>query len=150
MSAAGSATDALPRCANRLVAVAPLLMREFRTEMRRVAPRDLSVPLFRALILADIRPGASVSDLAGHLGVTLPTASVAVAKLAARGLLVEAVPGRRPSLRLTEAGQRLVEQARVSTTQALAQRLAQLPAEVLPGIEQALNLLEQALSPPPT
>jgi MarR family transcriptional regulator for hemolysin len=144
-STPGNADPALHGCASRLVAVAPLLMREFRAEMRRSAPHDLSVPLFRSLILAANRPGATVSDLANHLGVTLPTASVAVARLAARGLLAEPAPGKRRSLQLTPDGARMVEQARVHTTAAFEQRLGALPPATLAAIEHALAALEAAL-----
>ena len=140
---------ALRACANRLVAVAPLLMREFRAEMRRSAPADLSVPLFRSLILAAVQPGASVSDLANHLGVTLPTASVAVSKLAARGLLSPAAAGQRRSLQLTAGGAEVVEQARANTTLAFEQRLSHLPTTDLALIEHALALLDRALCGPP-
>jgi MarR family transcriptional regulator for hemolysin len=131
------------------VAVAPLLMREFRAEMRRSAPHDLSVPLFRSLILAGNRPGATVSDLANHLGVTLPTASVAVGKLAARGLLQTPAEGQRRSLQLTRSGAQVVEQARQNATLAFEQRLASLPAQALGQIDAALAALENALGGTP-
>ncbi|MEY4748694.1 MAG: hypothetical protein RIQ60_908 [Pseudomonadota bacterium] len=120
-------------------------MREFRAEMRRAAPADLSVPLFRALLLAARQPGASVSDVANHLGVTLPTASVAVSKLTARQLLQPSAAGQRRALHLTQEGAVLVEQARATTTHAFAQRLTGLEAPDLQQIEQALALLESAL-----
>jgi MarR family transcriptional regulator for hemolysin len=136
----------LKACATRLVSVAPLLMREFRAEMRRSAPADLSVPLFRSLILARSRPGATVSDLANHLGVTLPTASVAVAKLGARGLLQPAVPGQRPKLLLTPAGAELVQRARGEATSAFERRLGGLAPDALRHIDAALVALEAALA----
>jgi MarR family transcriptional regulator for hemolysin len=147
-AAAGPSGDAatLSACATRLVSVAPLLMREFRAEMRRSAPADLSVPLFRSLILASSRPGATVSELANHLGVTLPTASVAVAKLGARGLLEPAAPGQRPRLLLTPAGAEVVHRARSETTSAFERRLSGLDNDALQRIDAALVALESALA----
>ncbi|MEY2686991.1 MAG: hypothetical protein RL375_1189 [Pseudomonadota bacterium] len=124
-------------------------MREFRAEMRRSAPADLSVPLFRSLILANGRPGASVSDLANHLGVTLPTASVAVDKLGARGLLQAAEPGQRRKLLLTPAGAELVERARGDATSAFERRLGGLAPDQLRQIDAALVALESALTAVP-
>jgi MarR family transcriptional regulator for hemolysin len=146
--AADNADDAstLAACATRLVSVAPLLMREFRAEMRRSAPADLSVPVFRALILAGSRPGATVSDLANHLGVTLPTASVAVTKLAARGLLQPTTPGERPSLLLTPAGAEMVHRARSDATSAFERRLGGLAPDALRQIDAALVALDAALA----
>jgi MarR family transcriptional regulator for hemolysin len=150
-AATGPSGDAamLSACATRLVSVAPLLMREFRAEMRRSAPADLSVPLFRSLILASSRPGATVSDLANHLGVTLPTASVAVAKLGARGLLEPAASGQRPRLLLTPAGAEVIHRARSETTCAFERRLAGLDNDALQRIDAALVALESALALPP-
>ena len=80
-------TDAAQACAQAVLAQVPLLMREIRAAMRQAAPDGLTVPQFRALLFAQREPGGTVGALAAHLGVTLPTASVAVAALVARQLL---------------------------------------------------------------
>jgi deoxyinosine 3'endonuclease (endonuclease V) len=86
-----------------------------------------------------------VSDLASHLGVTLPTASVAVAKLTARGLLATPGQGERRKLLLTPAGADLVERARADATAAFERRLEQLAPTTLQQIDDALRALEAAL-----
>jgi MarR family transcriptional regulator for hemolysin len=139
-SSAVGARHASRACATRLLEVVPALMREIRSEMRRSAPSALSVPSFRALIFAHTCPGASITELAEHLGVTLPTASVAVDKLAARGLLLTARSAgqRRRSLHLSAEGEQLVRHARQHTVRALAARLHRLPAAQLGALAQGL------------
>jgi DNA-binding MarR family transcriptional regulator len=137
-------------CARRVLSAVPPLMQEIRAEMRNAAPAGLSVPQFRVLVYAGNHPGASVSDIAAHLGVTLPTASVAVDRLVRQGLL-QAPPTpdnrRRRSIELTAAGTHAVSHALASTTDAFAQRLADLNPQDLALVRQALVLLEQQLAP---
>ena len=71
-------------CAQAVLAQVPLLMREIRSAMRQAAPEGVGVPQFRSLLFAQREPGGSVSALAGHLGVTLPTASATVTSLVTR------------------------------------------------------------------
>jgi DNA-binding MarR family transcriptional regulator len=137
-------------CARRVVGALPPVMQEIRTQMRQAVPAGLSVPQFRVLILAQRRPGASVSDVASHLGVTLPTASVAVDRLVRQGLLtIEVAPEnrRRRSIGLTSEGTRVVTQAQARTTRALADRLQPLSPQQLALLQEAMSLLEDRLAP---
>ncbi len=125
-------------------------MQEIRAEMRSAAPEGLSIPQFRALIFARNHPGASVSEIAAHLGVTLPTASVSVDRLVRQGLLeAPVVPDnrRRRSVGLTPAGAQLVERAWSATTDAFARRLGGLSADELQLVQRALALLEEHVAP---
>jgi DNA-binding MarR family transcriptional regulator len=118
--------------------------------MRGAAPAGMSVPQFRMLIFARNRPGASVTDVASHLGVTVPTASVAVDRLVRPGLLeAPQTPDnrRRRSIVLTPVGARAVDRALGSTTDAFAQRLAALSTPELQLVQQALALLQRELAP---
>ena len=138
-------------CAQAVLSQVPELMREIRTAMRRAAPSGLSVPQFRALLFAQRQPGAGVSELATHLGVTLPTASVAVSTLARRGLLaVGADPQdkRRRTLALTRAGAAVVDAAWAQTEADFSERLAALPAAQLNQVRSALHLLSTCLTRP--
>lgn len=138
-------------CARRVIAVVPPLMREIRSEMRRAAPAALTVPQFRILIFARHHPGASISDVAAHLGVTLPTASVAVDRLVRQALLqAPQTPDnrRRRSLDLTPEGARIVADAMNATTAAFARRLAALDAADRALVEQALAVLERHVLQP--
>lgn len=146
MAAAESSLD----CARRVLSSVPPLMQEIRAEMRNAAPEGMSVPQFRVLVYAGNHPGASVSDVALHLGVTVPTASVAVDRLVRQGLL-DAPPTpdnrRRRSIGLTDSGREAVSRALACTTEAFARRLAGLARHELDMVQQALALLEQELSP---
>jgi DNA-binding MarR family transcriptional regulator len=120
--------------------------------MRAAAPPGLSVPLFRALIFARSRPGASVSELAAHLGVTLPTASVTIDKLVEQDLLQSLdAPGSRRTraLHLTPAGQEAVARAWTHTTDVVAGRLEGLDGADIERIMHTLALLERRLLPDP-
>src|SRR5262252_4347484 len=121
-------------------------MREIRSEMRQSAPAALSVPSFRALIFAHVNPGGSLTELATHLGVTLPTASVAVDKLTARGLMLAPREGngqRRRTLYLSAQGQRVVRRAMEHTVKALGARLQSLPVGQLESLQRSLAALSE-------
>jgi len=138
------ATRASLACARQVLDAVPLLMREIRSEMRQSAPAALSVPSFRALIFAHMNPGGSVTELAVHLGVTLPTASVAVDKLTARGLMLaprEDSGQRRRTLYLSAQGERVVRRAMEHTVQALGARLQSLPSGQLENLQRGLAAL---------
>lgn len=113
-------------CADEVLACIPAVMRFIRREMRGHRGERLSVPQFRALIFARLHEGASLSALAEHLGLSLPTASRMADQLVRRGLL-ERRPGtadrRRVALRLTRRGARVYEDARRATRAAIAREL---------------------------
>ena len=57
--------------ASKLVEVIPLVMRAIRSHMRANRALDLSVPQYRALGFVVRHPGASLSQVAEHQGLTL-------------------------------------------------------------------------------
>src|SRR5574337_1139852 len=71
--------------AAQVMAVLPRVMDAMRRAMRAQLDGPLTVPQFRGLNFIDLRPGSSVSDLAGFLGVSLATASAMVDRLARAG-----------------------------------------------------------------
>jgi DNA-binding MarR family transcriptional regulator len=136
-------------CARQVLDVVPLLMREIRSEMRQSAPAALSVSSFRALIFTHINPGSSLTELAAHLGVTLPTASVAVDKLKARGLMLASREGggqRRRTLFLSALGERVVRRAMDHTVNALGARLQSLPIGRLETLQRCLAELSDRVA----
>jgi DNA-binding MarR family transcriptional regulator len=139
-------------CAQAVLASVPELMREIRLAMRQAAPDGLSVPQFRALLFAQRQPGGGVGDLAAHLGVTLPTASVAVSTLAGRGLLTvltDPADRRRRVIHLTPSGAAVVDSAWSQTRDGFAARLDALPAGRLNELRMALLTLSASLKPLP-
>jgi DNA-binding MarR family transcriptional regulator len=102
-------------CAESIVDVVPLVMRAIQAEMRSARTRGLSVPQFRALAYIDYHPGASLSDVAEHVGLTLPSTSKMIDGLVARELVARdvcAVDRRRIALALTERGRSVLDSAR--------------------------------------
>ena len=105
-------------CAAALIEVVPLVMRALRAEMRRHRSADLSVPQFRVLAFVDRRRGATLSEVAEHIGLTLPSASRMVDGLVARNLLTRGIsPSDRRfvALALTAQGRSRLESARRAT-----------------------------------
>ncbi len=67
--------EKLDECARQLLDTTPQIMRFIRAEMRSHRGHDLSVPQFRTLTFINRNPEASLSNLANHLGLTLPSTS---------------------------------------------------------------------------
>ncbi len=131
--------------------VVPAVMRVIRAEMRLRGGRFASVPQLRALGLAHRRPGASLTDVAVHLGVTPATASVLVDRLVRRGLVHrDSHPDerRRISLTLTRAGSQHLRAARTATRRRLAEILGALPAPDRATISAGVSLLRHAFGSP--
>ena len=68
MKFSASASD----CAAHLLEIVPAVMRTIRGQMRSHSAAELSVVQFRALAFLNRRAGASLSDLAEHIGLSLP------------------------------------------------------------------------------
>ena len=90
----------------------PLFMHAFRQEMRRNRPADMSVPQFRALMIMHHHAGASLTLVADHLGLALPTASKLIDGLVKRQLVARETSTedrRRATLCLTAEGETTLE-----------------------------------------
>lgn len=134
-------------CALEVMETVPTVMRFIRGEMRRQGAIDLSVPQFRTLTFLNRHPGASLSDLAEHLGVTRATASATVERLVRRGLVNRAddpQERRRLVLTLTVDGCEHLQQAREAARSSVAGMLAELSDAKLLQIAQGLALLREA------
>ena len=131
-------------CAGRILEVAPAVMRAIRAEMRSHRAPDISVSQFRALVFINRREGASLWDLAEHIGLTLPSISKMVDVLVARNLVKrEAHPRdrRRLTLALTRRGRAMQKSARAATQRFLAARLATARASDRAVVAQAMAVL---------
>jgi DNA-binding MarR family transcriptional regulator len=137
-------------CAQDILEVAPLIMRAIRAEMRRRRGFDLSVPQFRTLAYLNYYQGASLSDAAEFIGLTLPSMSKLVDGLVARQLVTRELAAsdrRRVMLALTPAGQATFQATRAATQAFLAQRLAELPAEERAVVTEAMRILRPLFTP---
>ena len=138
-------------CAQEVLEVIPLVMRTIRAEMRRHRTADLSVPQFRTLAFVDRNGNASLSDVAEHIGLTLPSVSKIVDGLVTRKLVTrQTAPEdrRRMTLALTTRGRSALQATREATRACLAEDLATLTERERETIMQAMTILRPVYTPP--
>jgi DNA-binding MarR family transcriptional regulator len=135
-------------CSAQLIEVTPVIMRRIRNEMRRRTMQDMTMPQFRALGYIKAHPGTSVSDVADHLGFTLPSASKLVQHLVAQKVVVrrDAEDRRRVCLSLTQEGITALAKARLETQLQLTESLGSLTQKELSAVSTALSILNMAFS----
>lgn len=137
--------DALA-CAGDVIEVMPIVMDAFRAAMRDHIGGGLSVPQFRCLNFVGENPGASVSDVAGFMGVTLATASATSDRLARAGWLqADVAPDdrRRLQLTITGAGRDLLARMRLAARRDLAGKLDGLAPDALKRARAGLAALRE-------
>ena len=137
---------ALETAAKATLRAVPRVMQAMRAEMRASRTTPLSVPQFRALNYVGRHAEASLSDVAAHVGVTLPSMSRLVDGLVARKLVARrghAADRRRLTLRLTTQGEALLQAAYAFTEASLASRLATLDDRELAAVTHAMDLLHR-------
>jgi len=137
-------TKLLDACAHALMDTAPQIMQTIRVEMRRGRGSDISIPQFRTLGFIQRYPDSSLSHLAEHLGLTLPSTSKLVDGLVKQKLITRkasTADRRKLTLLLTQAGTAIVDSARASARANLVQKLKDLPDKDLETISQAMQLL---------
>jgi len=131
------------RAAADILEVLPLGSRWLRAQVRSHEP-SWSLPQLHALGYVRLNPGASLSELAGYLGIGLPTASTLVSRLVNAGYLhreEDPTERRRVSLSLTESGCGRFEGALALARRELAERLGRLSQRDLAKITTAMTHL---------
>lgn len=132
-------------CAALVMETIPLLMRFIRADMRSHSADALSIPQLRSLAFINRNPGASLSEVAEHLGVTCATASTTIERLVQRNLLQRTdnpTERRRVVLNLTQEGKLLLKQSQEKTRVHIADILEGLTPEQVSHIEEGLTLLK--------
>ena len=132
-------------CARAVVDAVLLLMQSVYAEVKRQHAPDLSVSQFRALAFLKRKPGASLSQVAGHLGISLPSASQMVDKLVARNLVTRQTSStdrRYVALTLTARGTSVLGMTRQSVESHLAEMLAMLPDADRATVLEATQVLQ--------
>jgi len=133
-------------CAAELLETVPLLMRCIRANVRSHRGQDMSVPQFRTLAFIGRNKGAALSDVAGHLGLTLPSTSKLVEGLVSAKLVIREIDPtdrRYVVLALTSAGQRKYDSARKMARDFIAAKVAHLGPEQREEIFAAARTLKQ-------
>jgi DNA-binding MarR family transcriptional regulator len=136
-------------CASLLLEVAPLVMRTVRTHMRGHRAVDLSVPQFRALGYVHRHPGVSLSDLANHIGLTLPAASRLVNGLVSRQYMLRqpaAADRRSVDLTVSAKGRAMLDLTWQATHAHLTAVLQPLSAGERETLAHALETLRALFS----
>ena len=131
-------------CATTLLEVVPLVMRNIRREMRNNRGSDLSVPQFRSLAYLNHNEGTSLSDVAEHIGLSLPSASKLIDGLVNRKLVLRKPSEddrRRIMLSLTQEGQTTLQSAVQATETYLTRVLAALPENECAEVLHAMQIL---------
>jgi len=134
----------LDACAHELMDTAPRIMQTIRVEMRRGRGSDISIPQFRTLAFIQRNADSSLSSLAEHLGLTLPSVSKLVDGLVKQKLIVRQeskTDRRRLTLGLSSTGLSIVKTARANAQANLAKKLASLSSPELDTIYQAMQSL---------
>ncbi|WP_016952073.1 MarR family winged helix-turn-helix transcriptional regulator [Anabaena sp. PCC 7108] len=132
-------------CAARVMETVPLLIRFIRAEMRTHSADSLSISQLRSLSFLNHKPGASLSEVADHLGVTCATASTTIERLVQRHLVQRTdnpQERRRVVLNLTKTGKQLLEQSQEKTRTEISEILEGLTPEQVSHIESGLTLLK--------
>jgi DNA-binding MarR family transcriptional regulator len=135
--------------ARAVIETVPLIMRTVRAEMRSASTSNLSVPQFRTLGFIARHPQTSLSDVAEHIGLALPSMSKLVDGLVERKLVMRqnfSDDRRRIMLELTTRGQELLQSAHASTQAAFAERLSTLSESDRATVACAMQILHPLFS----
>jgi len=137
-------------CAREILETIPLTMQAIGGQMRANPPLNLSVHQFRTLMFLSRHEGASLSDAAGHLGLSLPSVSKLVDGLVARGVVARQPhprDRRRVTLTLTANGRSTLQTVREAVQAHLARILVTLPPAQRATVMQAMRALRQVFAP---
>ena len=132
------------QCARELMETVPQIMQAIRVEMRLERGTNLSIPQFRALRFVQTNPNTSLTSLAEHLGLTLPSVSKLVDGLVKQELVERSESSadrRRMTLTLTPSGESIVNQSRASAQASLAKTLKALSESDIETIAFAMQVL---------
>jgi DNA-binding MarR family transcriptional regulator len=137
--------------AQEILEAVPLVMRYIREQMRLNRGAGLSVPQFRALTFIKHNAGASLSGIAGYLGLALPSISKLVEGLVAKGFVIrrdDTRDRRRVALNLTLSGEAVLASARLETLPRLAERLSGLTSEECATVVSAARIMRAVFGAP--
>ena len=131
--------------ARALLETIPPVMQVIRRELRSHRAQDLSVPQFRVLTYLKGHCETSLSPVADHIGLTLPSMSSLVDGLVERGLVKRETSRqdrRKVTLSLSDEGKALLEYSHSHTLAFLTVQLDGLDIEGRDTVLQALQILQ--------
>jgi MarR family transcriptional regulator for hemolysin len=133
-------------CAREVLDVVPAVLRPIRQHMRRHRAAGLSIPQFRSLCFVERYDGTSLSMVADHLDLSLPTVSRLISGLVQRGYMQRKNSEddrRHVSLSLRPRGQAVMREARTATQKFLAQKFESLPQDQREALVTAMHALRE-------
>jgi len=136
-------------CAHEVLDVVPLAMRVIRIKLREHGTQLLSVPQFRTLLFISRNEGASLSEVADHIGLTLPSMSALVDGLVTRNFVTRKThrgDRRRVDLTLTQQGETTLHSAWNATQDYLKERFDRLPEAERATVVKGMKILRRVLS----
>ena len=137
-------------CARNVLEVVPLVVRAIRATMRRHRGANLSVPQFRSLGYLSRESGASLSDVAEHVGLTLPSMSKMIDGLVERRLVRRGISRRdrrQITLALSALGRATLRRARARAQARVAEMLGVLSENERISVIRAMEALRPAFEP---
>lgn len=132
-------------CAREVLDVVPAVIRPLRRQMRSHRA-GLSIPQFRALCFVERYDGSSLSAVAEHLDLSLPTVSRMINGLVERGYMQRRSSDddrRHVSLSVRPKGQAVMRQARTATQDYFADQFQNLSADQREALCAAMNALRE-------
>lgn len=142
-------TAGLEQPAELVMETVTMVTRAIRHEMRKHRPVELSMQQFRALGIVQHHPGASLSVVAAHLGLTTASACKLVDTLVKQELVtrVDSPEDRRKVvLDVTEVGKHALGAARIAALGQLAEILDSLDEADRSAVIRAMDVLRYALA----
>lgn len=139
-------------CANALLELVPLIMRNIRAKVRRQSGPELSVAQFRALAFLGRNERVMLGDVANFLALTLPSASKMIDGLVGAGLATREIDPedrRKVILALTTTGRLKYGDALKFTEDYLAERVSHLSESERTSIARAMKALDKVFTEDP-
>ncbi|MGA8855777.1 MAG: MarR family transcriptional regulator [Candidatus Bathyarchaeia archaeon] len=133
-------------CGREVLDVVPLAMRAIRAQLRKHGAKEVSVPQFRTLAYLNRHEGTSLSDVAEHIGLTLPSMSALVDSIVMKGLVIRQThpeDRRRMTLTLTERGRATLRVAHEAAASYLEEKIGQLSATERATVIEAMRMLKR-------
>ncbi len=140
-------------CASLLLETMPRVWRAIRVGLGGGGSREeapVTVAQYRTLFYLHRHEGASLSELAEFLGLTLPSASKLVDHLVKRTIVLrqaDHVDRRRMTLRMSRRGDALFNNAQERVRLHLAGMLGQCDSNELQDLGRALGFLQESFPP---
>lgn len=137
-------------CARVVLQTVPVMMRGLGSHLRSQTGLNLSIPQLRTLMFLRRHEGASISDVAEHLEIALPSVSRLIDGLVVRGLVrrqPHATDRRRVALALTATGRGALDVAQRAAEDYLAAVLIRLTPSERSTVAQAMRALRGVFAP---